>query len=530
MIKIPEGRLRLFSGSRSRLFTLALFGGLLGSLPGAQAADCERLDVPDVNFPSLGLGIGETTAARAFYAQGPQGCVWSPQNRALLLATIEKTPDEGLSPKLFHIGLLRSLPTDGAEADFALTAVALNYGSVMTKGQVDLNRIESDVDLPRPAIDLTLPLKQALKGNRLEPWLAGLSPTDPEYVRLKAGLARYRDIASRGGWPIIPAGATLKLGDPAPELPIIQTRLIAEGDYAEPRSAASDVARYDETTVAAIKRFQQRHGLAVDGHLGPRTRAALAIPVQTRIEQIDLNLARWRVVGHLVPDTRVEVNAAAANATLIRNGEPEMTMSAVVGSKTTPTPMLISQISSLVINPPWNVPASITQREMLPKIAADPSYLAKNDMYWTNGRLVQRAGPKSSLGLIKFDFPNQFQVYLHDTPSRGAFGAADRARSHGCVRLGDPINLAAKLLAPDPAWSKASLDALVDSRNTRHVQLIEPMPVFLAYWTAFMDEDGTMEFRDDIYGRDQRLGVALYGSGNASQKSASLGTEVCRAC
>ncbi|MDE1173416.1 MAG: L,D-transpeptidase family protein [Parvibaculaceae bacterium] len=202
----------------------------------------------------------------------------------------------------------------------------------------------------------------------------------------------------------------------------------------------------------------------------------------------------------------------------------------MVGSKTTPTPILISRITSLVINPPWNVPASITQREMLSKIAADPSYLAKNDMYWTDGRLVQRAGPKSSLGRIKFDFPNQYQVYLHDTPSRGAFNAADRARSHGCVRLGDPINLAATLLAPDPAWNRTRLDALIDSRDTSRVRLVNPMPVFLAYWTAFVDVDGTTEFRDDLYGRDQRLRLALYGSGSAGQKSAHLDTEVCRNC
>lgn len=515
------------------IFQAVVFMGVLPSRP-ALAASCESLKTPGITFPALALSAPETAAAQAFYAQWKEGCVWTEGTRKDLVAAIEKSSEDGLSPELFHIDLLRSLPQagnpqSGAETDFALTAAALRYAAVMTRGQVDLNLIEDDVDLPRPWINFAAQLKTALALGQLAPWLGTLPPSAPEYARLKTGLARYRMISAKGGWPVFPAGGTLKLGDPVPDLPVLQVRLMAEGDYVGPLSEPGPQSRYDEETMAAVKRFQRRHGLEADGHLGRKTRAELNVPVSARIEQINLNLARWRSVGHVVPSTRIEVNAAAAIATYIRDNVPQMEMAAVVGARKTPTPMLISEISSIVVNPPWNVPSSITQREMLPKIAADPSYLAKNDMYWTDGRLVQRPGPKSSLGRIKFDFPNKYQVYLHDTPAQALFSGADRARSHGCVRLGRPVDLAAILLASNPSWNRARLEALINNGVTSRVQVSSPMPVFIAYWTAFADPNGDIEFRDDIYGRDQRLMSALSETGRPGQKSASRGAKVCRA-
>jgi murein L,D-transpeptidase YcbB/YkuD len=260
----------------------------------------------------------------------------------------------------------------------------------------------------------------------------------------------------------------------------------------------------------ALKAFQRRHGFVDDGELGPTTVAALNVPVEKRIEQIALNMERWRWAPDSLPPERVVVNVPGAMATLIRDGKEVLLMKTAPGRKDDHTPMLQSQIDGVVLNPPWNIPKSIADKEIYPKQRANPGYFADEQIaviHDANGgeRLQQKAGDKSSLGRVKFEFDNRFGVYLHDTPVKAAFDRASRLVSHGCVRLEKPRDLAAALLGDQPAWTPQAIDAAIDAGDTKRVAIDRPVGVFLFYWTAFVGADGRMNFLSDPYDWDREL-------------------------
>jgi murein L,D-transpeptidase YcbB/YkuD len=233
------------------------------------------------------------------------------------------------------------------------------------------------------------------------------------------------------------------------------------------------------------------------------------MPVESRIRAIQLNLERWRELAYAIPSTRFEVNVPAASARLIVDNQSVLEIRAVVGDPKHPTPMLASTITDVVINPYWTIPVSIIEDEIRPILKRDPGYLERNNMHWQNGNLVQDPGGKNPLGKIRFTFTNKFGVYVHDTSAPGLFANAERARSHGCLRIEKPVDLAAVLLAADPDWPREKIVQTISEGKTTRVALKTPMPVVIAYWTAFTDPDGTVEFRDDVYGRDERLAGAL---------------------
>ncbi len=201
-------------------------------------------------------------------------------------------------------------------------------------------------------------------------------------------------------------------------------------------------------------------------------------------------------------------------------------MRAVVGDRRHHSPMLISsKLQAILLNPPWVIPTSIVNIEILPKLARHPDYLEQNDMHWVGAQLVQAPGSKNALGRIKFDFPNPFSVYMHDTPARALFALDDRARSHGCVRLEKPLDLALVLLKDDQNWSRERIDAMIADGATLRIDLANGPPVVFAYWTVFVDDDGRLEFRDDIYGRDARLMAALPSSGTRPAPAYVSGAE-----
>jgi murein L,D-transpeptidase YcbB/YkuD len=254
--------------------------------------------------------------------------------------------------------------------------------------------------------------------------------------------------------------------------------------------------------------FQRRHGIAPDGHVGRDTLRALNVSIEQRVQQIAANLERRRFFGHVVPATRIEVNAAAATMTLYRNWNAALAMRAVVGDPEHPTPMLVSfKLAAIVLNPPWVIPSSIIHKEMLPKEERQPGYLAHNDIHWSGRQLVQSPGPKNALGRIKFEFANPFSVYLHDTPAHSLFAKYDRADSHGCVRLEKPGDLALALL--NDKWPRDRIEQTIARGATVRIGVRDGPPVVLAYWTVFTDPDGMLEFRDDIYGRDAQLIAAM---------------------
>jgi L,D-transpeptidase YcbB len=253
--------------------------------------------------------------------------------------------------------------------------------------------------------------------------------------------------------------------------------------------------------------------------LGKSTLAALNVSAEQRVQQILANMERWRWMPQKMPATRVQVNSGAAIVTLFRDDKPVLSMKAVSGKPGDETPMLVSEIHSVVLNPPWNVPTSIANEELWPKERKSPGYLQRAGYRVipteSGTRLQQRPGPDSALGLYKFDFENPFAVYLHDTPAKAGFDSYSRQASHGCVRIEKPAELAKALLATDPKWSPDALHAAVASGETQRVRLPYGVPVYILYWTAFAGPDGQMNFRTDPYGWDKLLlqKVGVLGSG-----------------
>jgi murein L,D-transpeptidase YcbB/YkuD len=352
---------------------------------------------------------------------------------------------------------------------------------------------------------------------------------DDRYARLRRGLLRYHGLAEAGGWPLIEAkGPKLEPGDRHGDILVVRARLRATGDHLD-GPVPADPERIDPDLAAAIERFQARHGLTVDGILGPRTRAALAVSAEDRVRQMALNLRRLREMPPPPAGRSVEVNIAGAALEGRENGVTTFRTDVIVGMEDRPTPRLRSAINTLVLNPTWTVPTSIASKDLLPKLRDDPEYLTRNNFQvfdgWTREsveldpatidwhaedldirglRLRQRPGAGNALGAIKFLFPNDHDVYLHSTPSRGLFARSERTFSSGCVRVRDPLDLATFVMNESETWNPETLKGRMAGGQTRSLHPRQSVPVALVYFTAWVDEAGTAQFRRDVYGHDAR--------------------------
>ena len=449
-------------------------------------------------------------AVDALYAKAGKGCVWTTESADALAAAIAAAPEHGLDPELFGASIIarhRSASDEAARAqeDLRLTAGALKYAQVMTAGVGGIAATDEETDRRALQKKLIDEMSTALEEGRVAAWLATLPPQTTGYQRLKYALGVYREFDAAGGWEALPARLAKKSGKRIARDELLARRLRIEGDLTDDEPADDS-----NPTVDALKHFQTRHGLAASGKLDKGTLDALNVSARDRVQQIAANLERWRAFSRAPAATRVEVNAAAATATLFRDNKPVLHMNAVVGRPKHDTPILHSTIMTIVINPPWIVPKSIIDKEIRPTIARDGDYLQRNHMYWSDdGQLIQEPGPQNSLGRIKFEFPNNYGVYLHDTPAHALFADVDRAQSHGCVRLEHPLDLAEELLKDNADWPREAIEQAIRDGDTVRVPLEQEMPVVLAYWTVFVDDDGTIEFRPDVYDRDAPLAAAL---------------------
>jgi len=493
----------LRGGRIGRCLALAALAPLaLGNLAEAQpAAAPQVLAIPAAPAPAPPVEIPALTPAQAQAAL-----------KALRAADLH-----GLQPKAY---VPEGLPDDGAltpAQQTALTDGLVRYAHDVRIGRMDPDKFPALWQVRPAAYDPRPDLANALAEGRLQAWLDSLPPRYSGYAALKRGLVRYREIAASGGWKTVSDGPKMELGSTDPRVAMLRARLAVEDSAV----AATGSATFDKPLEEAVIRAQRRYGLKPDGVVGNGTLSHLNQPVGQRILQIVANMERWRWMPTTMPATRVQVNTGAAIVTLFRDDKPVMSMKAVSGKPGDETPMLTSMIHSVVINPPWNVPSGIAQRELWPKEKANPGYFARNGfrvipVQGGQPRLQQASGDQSALGRFKFDFDNPFAVYLHDTPSKGGFDLYARNASHGCVRVEKPRALAEALLNGDPTWTPEAIDKQLEGDKTVRARLAVQVPVYILYWTAFGASDGQMHFRSDPYNWDrellQRTGVLASGT------------------
>jgi murein L,D-transpeptidase YcbB/YkuD len=451
------------------------------------------------------LGLGVAFASRAEPPRPPPSAApslavqpsleapaFSAADRVAILEALAGAPSHGL-PSM----------TPAADAtDQSLADAAVRYATWQHGGRIRPASVDPDWGLHDAAFDARAALGQVLRDGRVAEWLAMLPPASDAYRRLLAERQRYAAVAANGGWGEVRNATGLREGASGPAVAVLRTRLAIEG-FATPATQTPDL--FDPPLTTAVIAFQAARGLAQDGLVGPAAIAALNRSPDELIRLIDVNLERERWAPRSLPADRLEVNIAATELILYRDGAAVLTLRTVVGKRTTHTPIFASAIQRIVFNPPWIVPASIAQGELLPHGRA---YLTSRHISTINGQLVQAPGEDSALGVLKFDFPNPYGVYLHDTGARGIFAQADRFLSHGCVRVQRPRELAAALLG----WSEAEVDAHVARRATHAVPLARAEALLVAYRTATVGDDGHLRVYADAYGWDRQLANALAGN------------------
>lgn len=435
-------------------------------------------------------------------------------------AAIAGAATHGLDPATYHE---RAIARRGAghraedrgAADLLASDGVMRLVTHLRLGAVRPDTVDEDAVVESRPLDAQALVLEAAAAADLAAHLDGLAPHTPAYRGLMAALARYREIARAGGWPKIPPkGAAVKPGGRDPVVALVRQRLATTGDFDPGDVTAETADLYDDALVEAVKEFQARHGLASDGVLGATTRTALAMPVADRIRQLVANLERARWFPGELGRRYVAVNVPSFELVMVENGSTVLKMPVVVGRKDRRTPMLSSRITELIFNPSWTVPPTILRSDFLPKMRRNQSYASRRGLQLVGSKgltLRQPPGPRNPLGRVKFMMPNGFAVYLHDTTAKGLMRQPRRALSSGCVRVGDAIGLANQLLAGDPRWTPATRKRYLAGWTTRYLSLREPVPVYLKYQTAWPDEAGAVQFREDLYGRDTSLTRALGG-------------------
>jgi murein L,D-transpeptidase YcbB/YkuD len=458
-----------------------------------------------------------------------------------LIAAVVKSGDDALRFELFPLeaatralAALRDTRTPTAaqlaEADVVLTSLYASLAEDLLTGQIEPRTVSQSwhIDPPEDRIDSVL--KLTLATDRPGEAIERLRPLEPSYDSLRRELARYRELAAKGPWPIMPKGRKLAPGDSdrVDRLTALHERLRAEGlvtGRARPRGAPGDSTVrgvYDSTLAGAVARFQDRHGIVVDSILGPETVASLNLPVEYRLGQIAANLERFRWLPRTLGSRYILVNVPAFRLQAFDGGEEQRQMKVIVGAEyqNRSTPVFSDSMQYVVFRPYWNVPENIAAEEIFPAAERDPGYFGRNnyEMFTAEGkqRVRQRPGAGNALGLVKFMFPNDFDIYLHDTPDSTLFEKDIRGFSHGCIRLERPQELAQWVLG----WPADSVRQLTEDgqKNDRRVNLPRKIPVYIVYLTTYV-RDGVLYFGNDLYARDESLVKAVAGGAMPSPEA-----------
>lgn len=489
---------------------------------------------------------------RDFYAQDNYRFAWLKESRPTsqvmsMIQAMQNAEKAGLRGEDYDASgwtarlaqLTQSTPA-GSDAlsrfDLDVTAYALRYLSDLCCGRVNPRSLKVHLEVDRKRCKLPEFLRsRVVNAADVAAALKELEPPYPGYQRTKAALEHYLELAKTGEGEAIPRPRkTIQPGDKYAGLPALQKRLELLGDLSPQAALPPQSSVYEGAVVQAIRQFQKRHGLNPDGKIDAATFKQLTIPLAFRIKQLQLMLERWRWLPRNLPTRLVVVNIPEFVLRAYKDHHAALSMRVIVGKafREHQTPVFQDEMEYLIFRPYWNVPRRIVRKELVPDLQKKPGFLARNQFQLLNGsgeivaaeaispdilqqlgagqlEVRQKPGPENSLGLIKFVFPNYFDVYMHGTPEHQLFSRSRRDFSHGCIRVEDPAALAQWALSDDPSWTKDRIESAMNGSGSLRVNLPRPLPVLILYGTAIVEENGEVHFFEDIYGQDSRLDRAL---------------------
>ncbi len=526
-------------GPKTGVLTTTAITDAFKSIIGTSIADALQamLSQPTVTIDGFVINAQEL---KRFYAQRNYRPVWDTKpdgDRASLknfLSTVTAfTNYHGLVEERYPVAQLTKLieskqEEDSKKIEVLVTAWLFQLGHDLHGDTLKLSHIYPGWEFRRDPVDMVTGFEKAIQDNKVYDYVASFAPDYPAYLRLARELKAYRDMRAKGPWPTVATGPTIKPGEQSQRVAQVRARLAAEGYQVPEDDAHRNIALYDQELKSFVEQYQSRNGLQADGNIGAKTIAAMNVSLNSRIDQIIANMERWRHMPDNLPPRYVMVNIAATTLEVVDEGKSIYEGPVVAGRPDRKTPFIQSEIRSVIFNPAWHVPAKIARKDILPKLRKDPYYLEKMgfvikgsaddphgaEIDWNaihesefNFRLRQSPGDINSLGRLKFDFDNDFAVYMHGTPHPELFAKAERHLSSGCVRLHDPDKFAEIVLSQNETeWTLDRVKAEVDKGKTRWLKVAEPLPVFFVYWTVFPGEnDGPLNFRKDVYAYDSFL-------------------------
>lgn len=544
--------------SRILLSALVSVGLVLPALASTDFSEQlrHRLEITAELQPAAGDVLYALESLRVVYEHRAWQPLWLDdglQPNAMLELAVEAldmADEHGLDSSRYHRPTIEGLidELDGAtisparssiliSLELLTTDAILTLGHHLSEGRIDPESIDPQWFIPKQSATM-LEWLQGLEADAdatPRSFLQAQLPRHAAYHTLVRRLALQREFAVHDQWPSIPGGALIRPDEVDERIESIRQRLVLLGDLDEDRDNDTASSRYDEMMAEAVRHFQWRHGLNTDAIIGSRTLQALNITPDERIGQLRANLERWRWLPDDLGDEYVLVNIAGFDMQVVSHGQMVMSQRVIVGQPYRRTPVFTGRMTYLVLNPSWEVPHRLAAQDQLPKIRGDINYLEEMGFAVLRGwgaeevrvdphevdwqplsarnfpyRLRQAPGPKNALGQVKFMFPNRHNVYLHDTPARGLFALDDRAASSGCIRLEDPGQLTEWLLIErDGKHTAESIRRIIESGAETTVRLDRAIPVHLLYWTAWVDDDGIVHNRHDVYQRDVVLVQAL---------------------
>ncbi len=505
----------------------------------------EPAEVPLAPLPALlrdSIASGGPVLAQldAFYAERGYQPVWDAGHGDALLAALAQVSRHGLPPARYEADALAATLQTGlaggadddarVAAEIAAARTFVTYAHDINSGMLEPREIDRELTFRPHRADPSKMLADFFAAPDADAFLSGLAPQHPQYAALLDQKVRLEALIQAGGWgPEVPAGKTMRPGQAGSRVLAMRQRL---SRILQQSLGDSDV--FDEGLVIALKQFQDRHGLNADGVAGPATLAALNRSPEFRLEQVLVNLERQRWMNFDRGYRHIFVNQADFSMAVYEDGKAIFRSRTIIGKAAEHrTPEFYEEMTHMVVNPTWHVPRSIVTEEYLPRLQRNPGSLPHLQVMTRSGtrinpRLVnfgqftkgnfpfimkQAPGSGNALGRVKFMFPNQYDIYLHDTPTKPLFARDVRDFSHGCVRVQRPFELAHLLLSWQTDEPEAVFERALAGGRERHLDLAKPVPIYLTYQTAWVDDDGVSQFREDVYGRDRRIFGALADAG-----------------